>query len=156
VGELRHGLQVDELERRIGGRLAEDELRRPRPMAKYLSDEYFSQVQVALAQDAKWAESTKSFKTSLGFGVTDIGQFYVVSVDNGVTTVQKVAPGAPSEFSFEGTYDSWCKVARGEVDIQAAVLKGQLKFKGSITKIMMYRDKLNRVADVMKQVPAEL
>jgi putative sterol carrier protein len=125
-------------------------------MAKYLSDEYFSQVQSALAQDPKWVESTKNFKTSIGFGVTDIGQYYVVNVDNGTTTMQKVAPGAPAEFSFEGTYDSWCKVERGEVDIQSAVLKGQLKFRGSITKVMMYRDKLNRVAEVMKGVQAEL
>jgi len=87
-------------------------------MAKYLSDEYFTQVQAALAQDSKWIESTKNFKTSIGFGVTDIGQFYVVSVDNGTTAVQKVAPGATSEFSFEGTYDSWCKVQKGEIDIQ--------------------------------------
>jgi putative sterol carrier protein len=125
-------------------------------MAKYLSDEYFTQVQAALAQDSKWVESTKNFKTSIGFGVSDIGQYYVVSVDNGTTAVQKVAPGATSEFSFEGTYDSWCKVQKGEIDIQSAVLKGQLKFKGSITKVMMYRDKLNRVADVMKGIPAEL
>jgi len=124
-------------------------------MTKYLSDEYFTQVQAALAQDAKWIESTKNFKTSIGFGATDIGQYYVVSVENGVTNVQKAAPGAPSEFSFEGPYDAWCKVQKGEVDIQSAVLKGQLKFKGSITKVMMYRDKLNRVADVMKEIPTE-
>ena len=124
-------------------------------MAKYLSDEYFSQVQAALAQDAKWAESTKNFKTSIGFGATDIGQYYVVSVDNGVTTVQKAAPGAAAEFSFEGTYEAWCKVQRGEVDIQSAVLKGQFKFKGSITKVMLYRDKLNRVAVLMRGIPTE-
>jgi putative sterol carrier protein len=124
-------------------------------MAKYLSDEYFAQVQAALAQDSKWVESTKNLKTSIGFGVTDIGQYYVVNVENGTTNMQKAAPGAPAEFSFEGTYDSWCKVQKGEVDIQSAVLKGQLKFKGSITKVMMYRDKLNRVADVMKGIPIE-
>jgi putative sterol carrier protein len=124
-------------------------------MVKYLSDEFFTQVQAALAQDSKWIESTRNFKTSIGFGVTDIGQFYVVSVDNGTTQIQKAAAGAAAEFSFEGPYDSWCKVGKGEVDIQSAVLKGQLKFKGSITKVMMYRDKLNRVADVMKQIPTE-
>jgi putative sterol carrier protein len=124
-------------------------------MAKYLSDEFFTLVQAALAQDSKWVESTRNFKTSIGFGVTDIGQYYVVNVDNGATVVQKAAPGATSEFSFEGPYDSWRKVGNGETDIQSAVLKGQLKFKGSITKVMMYRDKLNRVADVMKQIPTE-
>jgi len=124
-------------------------------MAKFLSDEYFSQVQSALTQDPKWTESTKSLKTSIAFNVIDIGQNYVLGVENGVTTFQKVAPGAPAEFSLDGTYESWCKVAKGEVDIQSAVLKGQLKFKGSLTKIMMYRDKFIRVAEIMRDVPKE-
>jgi putative sterol carrier protein len=124
-------------------------------MTKYLSDEYFVQVQAALEQDPKWVESTRNFKTSICFGVTDSGQYYVVNVDNGTTMIQKAAPGAAAEFSFEGPYDSWTKVGKAEVDIQSAVLKGQLKFKGSITKVMMYRDKLNRIADVMKQIPTE-
>jgi len=124
-------------------------------MAKYLSDEYFAQVQAALAQDPKWAESTKGLKTTIAFGVSDIGQNYVLGVESGATTFQKVAPGTPAEFSFEGNYDAWCKVAKGEVDIQSAVLKGQLKFKGSLPKILMYRDRLNRVAEIMAQVPKE-
>jgi putative sterol carrier protein len=124
-------------------------------MAKYLSDEYFSQVLAALTQDPKWTESTKTLKTSIALNVTDIGQNYVLGVENGVTTLQKAAPGTSTEFSLDGTYDSWCKVAKGEVDLQAAVLKGQLKFKGSLTKVLMYRDKLTRVADIMRDTPKE-
>jgi len=66
-----------------------------------------------------------------------------------------VAPGTAAEFSLDGTYDAWCKVAKGEVDLQSAVLKGQLKFKGSLTKVLMLRDKLTRVADIMKDTPKE-
>jgi len=124
-------------------------------MAKFLSDEYFSQVLTALTQDQKWTESTKSLKTSIALNVTDIGQNYLLGVENGATTLQKVAPGAAAEFTLDGTYESWAKVAKGEVDLQSAVLKGQLKFKGSITKILMYRDKLTRVADIMHDVPKE-
>jgi putative sterol carrier protein len=124
-------------------------------LAKYLSDEYISQVQSALAQDPKWTESTKNFRTSIAFNVTDTGQNYMLSVENGVTTFQRVAPGAGAEFSFDGSYDAWSKVARGEVDIQSAVLKGQLKFKGSLTKILMYKDRFIRVAEIMRDVPKE-
>jgi len=124
-------------------------------MAKFLSDEYFSQVQAALSQDQKWLESTKSVKTSIAFNATDIGQNYVLTVENGVTTLQKAAAGTPVEFSFDGTYDAWTKVVKGEMDIQAAVLKGQLRFKGSITKILMYKDRFTRVAEVMSEVPKE-
>ncbi len=124
-------------------------------MTKFLSDEYFSQLQGVLASDAKWAESTKGVKTSIAFNATDIGQNFILTVDNGVTAIQKVAPGAPAEFSFDGLYESWARVAKGEIDLQAAVLKGQLKFKGSITKILMYRDRFIRVTDLMKQLQTE-
>lgn len=124
-------------------------------MAKYMSDEYFAQVQAALGQDQKWQESTKSFKTSIAFGVTDAGQSYLLNVENGTSTIQKVAPGAQAEFSFDGNYDSWCMVAKGEVDIQSAVLKGQLRFRGSLTKVLMNKDRLIRVAEIMRDVPKE-
>lgn len=124
-------------------------------MARYMSEEYVSQVQAALSNDPKWAETSKNFKTSIGFTVTDQGLSYLLGVDGGVTTFQKVSPGTTAEFSLDGTYDSWCKVAKGEVDIQSAVLKGQLKFKGSITKILMYRDRFIRVAELMRDVPKE-
>ncbi len=124
-------------------------------MAKYLSDEYFSLVQSALSQDLKWSESTKTLKTSIAFNVTDIGQNYLLGVENGSTTLQKVSPGTPAEFSLDGNYESWCKVAKGEVDIQSAVLKGQLRFKGSLTKVLMYRDRFIRVAEIMREVPKE-
>jgi putative sterol carrier protein len=124
-------------------------------MAKYMSEEYIAQVLAALSQDPKWAETAKSFKTTIGFNVTDLGQNYLLGVENGVTTFQKVPPGTAAEFSFDGNYDSWVKVGKGEVDIQSAVLKGQLKFKGSITKILALRDKFMRVAEVMQTVPKE-
>lgn len=124
-------------------------------MAKYMSDEYFAQVQTALGQDPKWQESTKSFKTNIVFGVTDLGQSYLLNVEDGVSTIQKAAPGTQAEFAFDGSYDSWCKVARGEVDIQSAVLKGQLKFKGSLTKVLTNKDRLMRVAEIMRDVPKE-
>jgi putative sterol carrier protein len=124
-------------------------------MAKFLSDEYFSLVQAALNQDPKWTESTKNFKSTMAINVTDIGQNYLLNVDNGASTLQKVAPGTGAEFTLDGTYESWTKVAKGEVDIQSAVLRGQLKFRGSLVKALSYKDKLTRVAEILRDVPKE-
>jgi putative sterol carrier protein len=124
-------------------------------LVKFFSDEYFGQLGGMLAADQKWIESTKGVKTTIAFSATDTGQFFILSVDNGVSAIQKAAAGTPVEFAFEGPTESWGKVARGEVDLQSAVLKGQLKFKGSITKILMYRDRFIRVADLMKQIQTE-
>ncbi|MDV3293068.1 MAG: SCP2 sterol-binding domain-containing protein [Nitrososphaerales archaeon] len=124
-------------------------------MAKFLSDDFFAELQTALTGDAQWVESTKGVKTSVLLGIKDTGPGHLISVDGGVTTIQKVELGVPAEFSFEGTYDTWVKVARGEMDMQSAVLKGLLKFKGSITKILMYRDRFLRIAELLKGVQKE-
>jgi putative sterol carrier protein len=124
-------------------------------MPKFLSDEFFGELQNALASDPKWTESTSGVKTTILFGVSDTGSNFMISVDGGATKIQKTEKGATAEFSFEGTYDAWTKVAKGELDMQSAVLKGQLKFKGSITKILMYRDRFMRIADVLKGLPKD-
>jgi putative sterol carrier protein len=108
-----------------------------------------------LASDQKWVESTKGLKTSIAFNATDVNQNYVLTVEGGTSKLEKAQPGTQTEFAFDGNYDSWVKVAKGEVDLQSAVLKGQLRFKGSITKILMYRERFLRIADLMKQIQSD-
>ena len=117
-------------------------------MAKFLSDEYFKELETSLVNDQGWNESMKGIKTTILLGVTDGGQAFLLTVDNGVTTLQKASPGASAEFSFEGPYEAWVKVAKGDLDLQAAVLKGELRFKGSITKILAYRNRFMRMAEL--------
>jgi putative sterol carrier protein len=126
-------------------------------MVKYFSAEFFNQLQDSLAGDAKWQESTKGLKTSIRLSATDpnASASYLLKVEEGRTTIAQTDPGAQAEFSFEGAYDTWTKVAKGEVDLQSAVLKGLLKFKGSITKILFYKDRFLRIAEVIRSIPVE-
>ncbi len=126
-------------------------------MVKFFSPEFFAQVQESLANDAKWQEDTKSMKSSIK--LTSTGQenaaTYLLKVEEGKTTISATEPTTQAEFSFEGTYDVWTRVAKGEVDFQSSVLKGLLKFKGSITKILVYKDRFLRIAEVMRSIPVE-
>jgi putative sterol carrier protein len=126
-------------------------------MVKFFSPEFFTQIQDMLANDAKWQEGTKALKTSVK--LTSTGQAnassYMLRVEEGKTTISPSEPDAQAEFSFEGGYETWTRVAKGEVDFQSAVLKGLLKFKGSITKILVYRERFMRIAEVMRSVPVE-
>ena len=124
-------------------------------MTKFLSTDFFNDLVTSLSADEKWKESTKGIKTSILMTVADTGSGHLLTVDQGVTSVQPSPQGASPEFSFEGSYDAWTRVAMGELDMQSAVLKGQLKFKGSITKILMNRDRFMRIAEVMNGIPKE-
>ena len=126
-------------------------------MAKFFSPEFFAQTQDALASDAKWADGMKGLKTTIK--LTSTGQAnasaFLLKVEDGKTTILPSDPAAQAEFSFEGSYETWTKVAKGEVDFQSAVLKGVLKFRGSITKILVYRERFMRIAEVMRSIPVE-
>jgi len=126
-------------------------------MVKYFSPEFFTQLQDTLANDPKWQEGTKGLKTSVKLSTTDPSgaSSYLLRVEDGKTTISSSDLAAPAEFSFEGAYETWTKVAKGEVDFQSAVLKGLLRFKGSITKILFYKDRFLRIAEVMRSIQVE-
>jgi putative sterol carrier protein len=126
-------------------------------MVKYFSPEFFTQLQETLTNDARWQEDTKGLKTSMKLSTTDAGSAssHLLRVEEGKTTISTSDAAAQAEFSFEGSYETWTKLAKGEVDFQSAVLKGLLKFKGSITKILFYKDRFLRIAEVMRSIPVE-
>jgi putative sterol carrier protein len=122
---------------------------------RYFTEEYFKEIERRLVEDPTWQQNTKGIKTTILLTATDHGESFLIKVEEGKTSVNKVDAGTQSEFTFEGNYDSWTKVAKGEVDLQSAVLKGMLKFKGSITKILFYKDRFIRIADVIKSTQME-
>ncbi len=126
-------------------------------MVKYFSAEFFSQLQDTLANDAAWQNGTRGVKTSVKLSATgqSAPSIYLLKVEEGKTTISPSDQAAQAEFSFEGSYETWTKLAKGEVDFQSAVLKGLLKFKGSVTKILYYRDKFLRLAEVMRSIQVE-
>src|SRR6267143_251931 len=126
-------------------------------MVKYFSPEFFALLQESLVNDAKWQEGTKGLKTSMKLIKTDQSNAssYLLKVEEGKTTISPSDPAAQAEFSFEGTYETWTKLAKGEVDFQSAVLKGLLKFKGSITKILVYKDRFLRIAEVIRSIQVD-
>jgi putative sterol carrier protein len=126
-------------------------------MVKLFSPEFYAQLQDSLSNDPKWQDSTKGLKTSIKLTATGQGtaSTYLLKVEEGKTTITPSEPAAQAEFSFDGPYETWAKIAKGELDFQGAVLKGVLKFKGSITKILFYKDRFLRIAEVMRSIPLE-
>jgi len=124
-------------------------------MVKYFSEEYFKDVEQRLAADPNWQQDTKGVKTTILLNAVDQNALFMIKVEGGITTIARAEPGTTAEFSFEGPYEVWVKVAKKEVDFQSAVLKGLLKFRGSITKILFYKDRFMRITDVIRSVPVE-
>ncbi len=124
-------------------------------MVQYFSKEFFDNLAAALNADAEWMKktSTSSFKSIIT--ITDRSQSYFLDVVSGKVAVTVTAPDAPADFKFEGPYDSWVILGKGEKDFQSLVMMGKVKFRGSMPKVMGLMPAWNRLIKVAQQLPKE-
>ncbi len=124
-------------------------------MVQYFSKEFFEALANALNVDAEWMKkaSTSTFKTVIT--VTDRAQSHLLEVVNGKVTTSESAPDVPADFKFEGPYDSWMILGKGEKDFQSLVMSGKVKFRGSMPKVMGMMPQWNRLIKVAQELPKE-
>lgn len=124
-------------------------------MVQYFSKEFFDQLAASLNTDAEWVKKTtgQSFKTIIT--ITDRAKSFFLDVAGGKVAVTETAPDAPADFKFEGPYDSWVILGRGEKDFQSLVMTGKVKFRGSMPKVMGLMGAWNRLIKVAQGLPKE-
>jgi putative sterol carrier protein len=125
-------------------------------MVKFLSLEYWKQVEATANSDEEFGIRARGFIASFTFKVTDrekeLPPIYT-KFDNGkVTEMRKLGECETTDFTLEGPYAIWMAVNRGEVDGANAIMTRQLQFKGSMSAIIRYSKAFLRLFTVMQQV----
>ncbi len=127
-------------------------------MVKFLSVDYWKQVEEVANGDEEFGLKARGFTASFTFKVTDreeLPPVYVKFEDGKVTEVRELAEGETTDFALEGPYDTWVSVNKGEMDGANAIMTRQLQFKGSMSAIIRYSKAFLRLFQVMQQVPVE-
>ena len=124
-------------------------------MVQYFSKDFFDALANALNTDPEWMKksSSSTFKTVIT--VTDRTKSYLLDVVSGRVTATEVAPDVPADFKFDGPYDSWVILGKGEKDFQSLVMGGKIKFRGSMPKVMGMMGQWNRLIKLAQELPKE-
>ena len=132
-----------------------DVVRNRSAMVAYFSKAFFDEVARRLNADPEWLKKASSLATKIVLTCVDRGRSFLIEAQNGVVSSQESTPDAPAEFKFEGTYDAWSALGKGEKDLQSLVLGGKIRFRGSMPRIMGLMGPLARISQVAQQVPKE-
>ncbi len=124
-------------------------------MAQYFSKEFFDELAAALNADAEWMKKTSASSFKSVITITDRSKSFLLDVASGKVAVSETAPDVPADFKFDGPYDSWTILGRGEKDFQSLVMAGKVKFRGSMPKVMGLMGAWNRLIKVAQQLPKE-
>jgi len=123
---------------------------------RFFTPDYFQAVEESLSQSVDWIDESKDLDTTVLFTASDLPRSFLLTVKNRESKIREVGPQTQADFSFEGMYELWVKIARGELRVEPAILTGKLKFKGSWFRLLQLRNKLDSFISCIRLVQAEV
>src|SRR2546425_2370391 len=124
-------------------------------MVQYFTKSFFDEVASRLNADAEWAKKASAITAKIVLTCFDRNASFLLDIQGGKVAANQVSADAPADFKFEGPYDVWTQLGKGEKDFQSLLLGGKIRFRGSLPKIMALTSQLNRITQVAQQVPKE-
>ncbi len=124
-------------------------------MTRYFTEEFFDEVANLLNADPDWSKKAAAITARVVLTCVDRNASFLIDVANGKVSSSEVAADVPADFKFEGNYDAWTQLGKGEKDFQSLVMGGKIRFRGSMPKIMALMEVLTRITAVARDVPKD-
>ena len=124
-------------------------------MTQYFTQPFFEEVASRLNADAEWSKKAGTISAKLVLTCLDRNASFLIEILNGRVVSSAISADAPADFKFEGNYDAWTQLGKGEKDLQSLVMGGRIRFRGSLPKIMALMSVLSRVTSVARDVPKD-
>jgi len=124
-------------------------------VTRYFTQEFFAEVADRLNADPEWSKKAAAVTAKLVLTCVDRKSSFLIDVANGKVSSSEVAADVPADFKFEGNYDMWTQLGKGEKDFQSLVMGGKIRFRGSMPKIMALMGILSRITVVARDVPKD-
>lgn len=124
-------------------------------MVGYFTKDFFDEIASRLNADPEWSKQAGTLTVKLVLTCTDWTAAFLLDVQEGKVIASAVAPDVPADFKFEGPYDAWVGLGKGEKDFQTLVLTGKIRFRGSMPRIMGMLGPLNRITATAREIPKE-
>ena len=104
-------------------------------MAKYLSQEWLD-LQRELGADFPERPGASAHMQYVITGAPEGDVKYYAVIDNGHMIENTLGEDPAAEFTLSITYDDSVKIAKGELDANAAFMQGKVKVTGNMGKLM--------------------
>ena len=108
----------------------------------FWSPEFFQQAGEMLNSDKDLATALGSLNTTILAECSDRSTSFLIEVSKGRIISRGAKQGEKGEFKFSAPYQEWARILKDESKIQSEVVKGRIKFTGSLPKLLLYLSKI--------------
>ena len=131
-------------------------LKLKKAMTRFWTEEFFEKTIKSLNADEELSNVFKGMNTTIVAECVDRDESFFLLVKDGIISSAELGTNEKGEFRFSAPYDLWVKIANGEEKVQSQVVKGKIKFRGSMPKMMLYLGKVVRMEKKILKIIREM
>ncbi|HEY4699765.1 MAG TPA: SCP2 sterol-binding domain-containing protein [Nitrososphaerales archaeon] len=114
-------------------------------MVRFWSKEFFEEASELLNKDQELEKVFSGINTTIIAECSDRNSAFLITVKNGKISSSEARSDDKAEFRFTAPYDKWVKIAQGKDKVQSEVVKGTIKFRGLMPKMLLYLSRIVRM-----------
>jgi len=128
-------------------------------MVRFWSKEFFEEASELLNKDQELEKVFSGINTTIIAECSDRNSAFLIIVKNGKISSSEARSDDKAEFRFTSPYDKWVKIAQGKDKVQSEVVKGAIKFRGSMPKMLLYLSRIvrmqNKILNILTSINLE-
>ncbi len=114
-------------------------------MIPFYTKEFFQELGRRLNSDSGWARTMDGHDMRVVCTAIDKKRSFLITVKGGKVTTAEATAQTPADYRFEGLYDVWVQLCKGEAEMDRLIQQGKIRLAGSMPDVMGLMGPLNRI-----------
>ena len=124
-------------------------------MIQFYTDEFLEELARRLGEDKEWMAQAKTRPLRIICSAHDLKRSFLIAVEGDRVHTEPASPSTPARFRFEGPYDAWVRLCKGETEFEKLVETGTIRVTGPMPELMSMFGVLNRIVLAARSFPKE-
>ncbi len=124
-------------------------------MIQFYTRAFFEEIGRRLNADPDWATTMKGHDMRIVCTASDKKRSFLIAVKNGAVSIGEATPETKADYRFEGRYDTWVALCKGESEMDRLIQQGKIRLAGSMPDVMGLMGPLNRIVMTARSFPKE-
>ncbi len=124
-------------------------------MIQFYTKEFFEELARRLNADADWGKAMARQTFRMVCRASDKKRSFLIAVAKGKVSTAEATPKTRAEYRFEGHYDDWVSLCKGEAEMDRLIQQGKIRLAGSMSDVMGLMGPLNKIVLTARSFPKE-
>lgn len=124
-------------------------------MIQFYTKDFFGEIAKRLNADSEWSKTMAGHNMRIVCSAVDKKRSFLIAVMGGVVSTAEAGPETRADYRFEGKYETWMALCKGEAEMDRLIQQGKIRLAGKMSDVMGLMGPLNRIVLTARSFPKE-